>query len=188
MSADRANGGSLALLADGRLVIGIGDLLADRSLADDPTVPNRKILALDPDGPSAQTPTVLSTGWNNPYALTVTADGVPWVADNAGGRAAERIGRADRPAANATAFPETKLPIARAALVEIARGRLGVCGYVSEVMAAVEIVKGRPRPAGRVVVAPCSLGAVVRPDGRIVTATQHALHLSTRAWRPTSGP
>ncbi|MBK5288674.1 MAG: PQQ-dependent sugar dehydrogenase [Acidimicrobiia bacterium] len=180
-SADRANGGSLALLPDGRLLIGVGDLLEDRSLADDPTVPNRKILTLDPDGASTQIPTVLSVGWNNPYAVTVAADGVPWVADNSGGRAPERIGRADRPAADAVPFPRTKSPIAPAGLVELGRARLGVCGYVSQALTEVVIRQGRPQPTGRVIVEPCSLGAVVRPDGRIVTATLHALHLSRTA-------
>lgn len=188
VSADRANGGSLAILPDGRLMIGIGDLRADRALADDPSVPNRKILTLDPDAPSTQRPLVLSSGWNNPYAIVVTTSGVPWVADNAGGRAAERIGRADRPAADATAFPRSKLPIAPAGLVDLGQSRLGVCGYVSGTLTEVGARSGAADPTGRLVARPCELGAAVRPDGRVVTATIDALHLSRHRVREPSRP
>ena len=56
----------------------------------------------------------------------------PWVADNAGGRAPERIGRADRPAADARAAPPRRRdPRAGRASSQVRPGRLGVCGYVS---------------------------------------------------------
>jgi hypothetical protein len=87
-SADRANGGRIAFGPDGTLVIGVGDLL-DPQAAADPSTPNGKMLALDPDGPGDQRPAVISSGWNNPFAFA--SDGTLYVADNAGGDGDERL-------------------------------------------------------------------------------------------------
>jgi hypothetical protein len=177
-SADRANGGALAVAADGRLLIGIGDLLADRRLDADPTVPNRKILALDPDGAPTQALRVISTGWNNPYAIAVTADGTPWVADNAGGLAPERIGRADRPGARAAKLRNDHETIAPAGLVDLGGGQLGVCGFVSGRLDEYHVRDNGAVRTGRVIAKPCRLGAAVLRDGRLVTLTRHAIYRS----------
>jgi hypothetical protein len=179
VSADLANGGHLVARPDGTLVIGIGDLLAARELADDPTTPNRKVLALDPGGPADQVPTVLSSGWNNPFALTVTGDGTVWLADNTEGELPERIGRADRPSTDAVALDPAGGPErAPAAMVAFPDGRLGVCGFVSARMDEYRIVGDRAEPTGRVLVAPCQQGAARLSDGRLVTATPTAIHLA----------
>jgi hypothetical protein len=179
VSAVRANGGTLAFDGRGRLLVGIGDLLGDRTLAADPGVPNRKVLALDPDGDGDQVPTILSTGWNNPYALVVTRAGVPWVADNAGGRAPERIGRADRPATEAGPLRRDGETLAPAGLVELSPGRFGVCGYISGRLDEYRIRDGAATRTGRVVTATCRLGATVLHDGRLVTLGLHTVRRST---------
>ena len=84
----KAIGGHLDVL-DGRLVVGLGELVADSDLAG-------KILTLDPDGPVEQTPTVISEGWHNPFAFVVR-DGEVIVADNAPEGVDERLGTAILP-------------------------------------------------------------------------------------------
>ena len=178
VTADRANGGALAVAHDGSLLVGIGDLLAAPALADDPSVPNRKILALDVDGSADQQPRVISTGWNNPYAITVDTQGVPWVADNAGGRDRERIGRADRSAADARPLGKVGETRAPAALVSLGGNRLGVCGFVSRRVDEVRVVNGVASVTGRVVAKPCAEGAARLADGRLVTVTDDAIWIS----------
>ena len=180
VTADRANGGALAVAADGSLLVGIGDLLANPALARDPSVPNRKILALDVDGSADQQPRVLSAGWNNPYAITVDKHGVPWVADNAGGRARERMGRADRPATEARPLGRVGETRAPSALVALGRNRFGVCGYVSRRVDEVRVVNGVAAVTGRVLAKPCAEGATRLTDGRLVTATEDAIWISRR--------
>lgn len=170
-STDLANGGHLAVAPDGRLVIGIGDL-QDPGRLDDPDAPNGKLLALDPDGRPEQPPEPLSSGWNNPFAFTFTADGALWVADNAPGERPERIGRGD-----SDGLPRTELDgrAAPAALVALADDRLGLCGYVSGRMREVRIDGDRAEAPGRTVAEPCRTGAAVLADGRVVVATDRAL-------------
>ena len=180
VSAARANGGTLALTRDDHLLVGIGDLLADRRLGADPAAPNRKVLELDPAGPATQRPRVLSTGWNNPYALVVTRDGAPWVADNAGGRAPERIGRADRPATAARRLRADRVTVAPAGLVAIGNHRLGVCGFVSGRLDEYRTRRGEAVATGRVLATPCRLGAAILRNGRLVTLTPDVIRRGTR--------
>lgn len=165
----RANGGRLAIASDGRLVIGIGDL-QDAARADDPTAVNGKLLTLDPAGGPDQTPTVISGGWNNPFAFGYAPDGALWVADNAPGTQPERLTRGD------TSGPVTELPAetAPAGLAVDAAGRLLVCGYVSGQLLRYEVVDGRAQQP-EVVAEGCRLGVVVLSDGRIVYAAQNRL-------------
>ncbi len=183
VTAERANGGALAFAFDGSLLVGIGDLLADPALAGDSTVPNRKILALDVDAAPDQQPRVMSAGWNNPYAITVDAHGVPWVADNAGGRERERMGRGDRPASEARPLGRVGETRAPSALVPLGRNRFGVCGYVSRRVDEVRVVNGTASVTGRVLARPCAEGATRLADGRLVTATDNALWISRRPVR-----
>ena len=186
-SADLANGGHLVASPDDRLVIGIGDLQADRALADDPTVPNRKVLALDPDGAPGQTPTVLSSGWNNPFALTYDGDGRLWVADNTGSEGPERIGRGDQPADRARALGgPVEGAIAPSVLVALDHDRLGLCGFLSGRLQLVRISDGRPSAPGPTVADTCATGGVVLTDGRIVTATPTEIRVRTGLGRQGS--
>jgi hypothetical protein len=93
------------------------------------------MLLLDPDGPSDQTPTVLTEQYINPFAFVVTADGELWVADNAVGDDVERIGRGDL-ADRSTHLPSPDDGRAPAAMVELADGRLGICGFLDGQMLA----------------------------------------------------
>ncbi len=180
MSAALANGGHLAFSPGGQLVIGIGDLLADRALADDPTVPNRKMLSLNPDGPADQAPTVLSTGWNNPFAFTFTRDGTLWVADNTGADGPERIGRGDQPADQALGLGgPVNGAIAPSVLVALAPDQLGLCGFISGRMQLVRVANGRPAAPSADVADSCSTGGTVLSDGRIVTASPTEIRVRT---------
>ncbi|MGH9211390.1 MAG: PQQ-dependent sugar dehydrogenase [Acidimicrobiales bacterium] len=165
VSSALANGGHLAFLPDGRLLVGIGDLQRPE-LVDDPATPNGKLLALDAEGPPNQVPVPLSGGWNNPFAFVVTADGAIWVADNAPGDTTERIGRGDSAAGDRPALPGKRAP---SALVELEPGRLGLCGYLDGQLDVVEIVNGEPRVGGEVATG-CRTGAAALTDGRLAVS------------------
>ncbi len=166
-STDLANGGHLVALDDGRILIGVGDL-QDREARDRADTVNGKLLVLDPAGPPDQQPEPLSAGWNNPFAFTTTRGGALWVADNAPGSEPERIGRGDQPAVEATDLEGERAP---SALVELPDGRLGVCGFVSGTLDAVDVSAGTPE-AEAPLVTPCRTGAAVLADGRVLTATE----------------
>jgi hypothetical protein len=178
VSALLANGGHLAIAPSGELVVGIGGLLGDPSLANDPAVVNGKMLALDPDGPADQQPRVLSGGWNNPFGFVFAPDGALWLADNTGAEGPERLGRGDQPSNEALGLsgpgPGSMAP---SAVVAFDERRLGLCGFLSNRMQLVEIVDGRPIPPGETLTDQCSTGATVLADGRIVVATMTELRV-----------
>lgn len=138
-SATLANGGHI-VVDGGRVLVGLGDL-QDPKRIDDPDAPNGKILALDPEGRPDQKPAVLSTGWNNPYAFAVLPDGRVWVADNAPGSGAERLGRGDRGDRGDGDGDRRDLPDKRApsALIALGAHRLGLCGYLDGDLVAMEL-------------------------------------------------
>ncbi len=116
-SSNLANGGHLVWDGRrGRLILGVGDL-EQRRLVADPSTPNGKLLLLDPDGDPGQVPEVLSAGWNNPFAFTLTSVGELWVADNVPGQRGERLARGDRDGrpTRVTQLPENTVPSALAA-------------------------------------------------------------------------
>jgi Glucose / Sorbosone dehydrogenase len=163
-SSRLANGGHLEVHPDGRLLIGIGDLQQPERV-DDPDTPHGKLLGLDPAGPPQQTPTTLSTGWNNPFAFVVTDDGEIWVADNSPGEDPERLGRGDQDR------PRTNLPGERApaALVELQPGLLGLCGYLDGELTLVDISGSEPSLEGTAST-DCRTGATALDDGRIAVS------------------
>jgi glucose/arabinose dehydrogenase len=176
-SSELANGGHLAVVPDGRLVVGIGDL-ENPALVDDSDAPNGKLLTLDPAGPPSQRPRLLSGGWNNPFAFVVAADGAIWVADNAPGDEPERIGRGEGQARGAEPAP---LPGRRApaALVELAPGRLGLCGYLDGELTVVDVRDGRPRLGDRLATG-CRTGAAMLADGRLAISDGERVRLLSR--------
>ena len=180
VSARLANGGHLALASDGSLLIGVGDLLQDAALTDDAIAPNRKVLALDPNGVSSQQPRVLSSGWNNPFALAVGEGGIPWVADNTGGSGPERVGRADRPAVEASPLGGPGAgEVVPSAIVVLAADRLALCTYLGARVEELRILADRVERTGRILAAPCETGLTQLVDGRLVTATSTAILVTT---------
>jgi len=178
VSADAANGGRLVAALDG-LVIGIGDLLQDRGLADGADVPNRKVLWLDPDGPDQQSPRILSTGWNNPFALAVGPTGEVWVADNTGGEGSERLGRADQPAGESASLGgPCEGQIAPAGLV-VLEDSFAVCGFLSERVDRVVIAGDAMATTAAVVTRPCPTGVVRLTDGRLAMGTDDGVVVTT---------
>lgn len=154
----------------GKIVLGIGSLT---DWAKDHG--SGAIVTLDPNGDADQKPTVLSDGWNNPFAFAVLDDGTIWVADNAPDGSdlpvAERD--AERIATTATAGPSILEPPpqrAPSAIVELPDGRLGVCGFLDNEMRAYSLTDdGQITRAGTI--GPCLTGAAVLDDGTIITAS-----------------
>ena len=141
-SANLANGGHLVYDRRRRqLILGIGDL-GQRAKVADPNAVNGKLLLLDPDAALTQHPAVLSQGWNNPFAFTLTPGGALWVADNVPGEKGERIARGDvggRPS-HITMLPTNTVPAAIAALSDTT---LVVCGFAHGRTLRYEIRSGR---------------------------------------------
>lgn len=152
-ASDLAIGGHLSVDDDGAIIIGVGEL-QQPELVPDPSTPHGKLLALDPQGAADQRPAVRSGGWNNPFAFTVTGDGEIWVADNAPGECAERVGRGE------VTEPLVELPGRRApsALVALDAGRLGLCGFLDGDLVEVRI-GGRPSVGNVLVEGMCRTGA-----------------------------
>ncbi|MDZ7675847.1 MAG: PQQ-dependent sugar dehydrogenase [Acidimicrobiales bacterium] len=176
-SADIANGGTLVFRGE-HLLIGVGEL-DDPSAVDDPSVPNGKVLALDPDGGPGQDPSVVASGWHNPFAITVVGDEI-WLADNAPGDEPERLVRI--PFEGEPSMLELEEKRAPSSLDVLPDGDLVLCGFVSEVVERV------PTPVEGVVAPteelgpPCATGVTVLADGSVVTTTADAV------WRDPSPP
>lgn len=163
----KAIGGHLDTL-NGRLVVGLGELVADPDLAG-------KILSLDPDGPVEQTPTIISEGWHNPFAFVVR-DGQVIVADNAPEGVDERLGSAP--------LPESAQRVPSAAVMT-SDGRIGVCGYLDrEMRAYIMGADGAVERAGTIVKAGCATGAAGLGDGRYVVTDETTVRLITPAIAP----
>jgi hypothetical protein len=159
----KAIGGHLEVL-DGRLVLGLGDLVDDPDLAG-------TIVTLDPAGAPDQQPVIVSTGWNNPFAFVVD-NGRVVVADNAPDGELERLG--DLP------FPEDRQRVP-SAIVVVSPGRYGVCGYLDGEMRGYRIEgdaeDGTVQRSGTLVTEGCRTSAVALADGRYVVADDGFIRL-----------
>lgn len=171
VSSDLANGGTLAFRGD-RLLVAVGDL-QDPDAIDDPDTPNGKILALDPVGAPDQEPSVVSGGWNNPFAMTVVNDDI-WLVDNAPGSQAERIvritGSGEESVRDLTG--EMRAP---SSLDVLPDGDLVLCGFVSGVVERIPVPAEGVLEPTEVVGPPCATGVTVLADGSIVTTTADAV-------------
>ena len=169
-SADLANGGHLDWRAN-RLIIGIGDLAVNER-KDDPTAINGKLVALDPDGGPSQTPTVVSSGWNNPFGFTVLSDQSVWVADNSPGDRGERLARGDISPIDPVELPTATAP---SGIDHLGTDQLVVCGFKSGALLRYELRDGRPH-ALRTLATDCQTAVVV--DGsRIIYAAADGLRV-----------
>ncbi len=169
-TAGGAVGGHLDAAPDGRLILGIGQLT---DWAEDHG--SGAMLALDPLGPPDQVPVVLSDGYINPFAFTVTGDQL-WVADNAVGDDIERTGPIDlaNPAARVDRNDldaSDAGPRAPSAIVALPDGELAVCGFLDA-----QLRRWSADPPGYGDgLGPCLAGAATLADGTIVAATADAL-------------
>ncbi len=171
-SATLANGGHIAFVPGGRLVVGVGDLQQPRrvALAD---APNGKLLALRASGPPDQRPRVLSGGWNNPFAFAwIPSEGL-WVADNASGDRPERLapGRQTPVAGGFLALPAGTAP---SGLAPLGGREIAVCGVRSRRLERYDLRTGRRPPVGPIgppLATDCALGVVRLADGRLAYAT-----------------
>lgn len=174
-SVDQGNGGHLEASPEGKLVVGVGDAGATE-LIDDPDAPNGKLLLLDPDGDVGQTPEVLSSGWRNPFAFDYDEDGRLWVADNAPPGLPERVGLGDKEDGFVVELSENLAP---SALVALADGDLGLCGFLDGQMRRVDVNRGVRTGTDPtavlsedVEVEPCTVAATQLADGTILFATE----------------
>lgn len=174
VAATGAIGGRLAVLPDGRLLFGLGDFLRAPADSFDAQEPYSKLLALDPTGPPDQEPEVLSSGWNNPFAFTVTPGGAVWVADNSPGERPERIGRGDGQGATVALSPPERAP---SGLTALSDDELVVCGVLSGVAELIEVRDGRTRAPSQVLADPCRLGVVALPGGGLAVAVDDGVRL-----------
>ncbi len=170
VAADLGNGGHLAVLPGGRLVIGVGDLQRP-SRTRDPRAPNGKLLELDAHGPPSQAPRILSGGWNNPFAFAVTTAGAIWVADNAPGRRRERLG----PGIGGGPRTPLRRRLAPSGLAVLARDEVAVCGVASGTLERYRRgARGRWSHAGTFAT-PCRYGVARLAGGDLVVSTDSGL-------------
>ncbi len=155
----KAVGGHLEVL-DGRLLLGLGELVDDSELAG-------TMVTLDPAGAETQSPTVLSDGWNNPFAFTAN-EGRIVVADNAPSGEQERL--------NEFELPESTQR-APSAVVLLGGTAYGVCGYLDGEMRRYALPDDDDPDAvverrGTAVKNGCRTGATTLGDGRLVVADE----------------
>lgn len=165
-SSDVANGGHIAFRKDGRLVLGIGDLREQATISD-PNTLNGKLLALDPAGAVDQKPELISGGWNNPFAFTITEDDEIWVADNSPGTD-ERLARGDvdgKPT-QIQIISEQEAP---SGVTEGHAGDLFVCTYNARKLQGYR-QDGKWEKLNEPVATDCSTGVITLADGRLVYA------------------
>jgi hypothetical protein len=176
-AGDGAIGGVLAVDESGDLLLGLGR----NTEWDANTAVGGAILGLDPDAGPDQEEVVISVGYTNPWAFTVIDDGSIWVADNAAGPDpddesrddVERIGRADEVDDRNDMAEVSWDERAPSAMVELADGRIGICGFLDNELRAYEVVDGDPATLDRAgPIMDCLTGAAVFDDGTIVTAAQ----------------
>ncbi|MEO1059411.1 MAG: hypothetical protein AAFY28_21095, partial [Actinomycetota bacterium] len=176
---DGAVGGQLRVLPDTdgeRLLLGIGQL-TEWARANG----SGAMITLDPSGPPEQEPTVVSSGYINPFAFDVVTapDAALWVADNAVGDDVERIGRADladRDDHSASGVDDR----APASMLALDDETLLICGFLDGELQRWDV--GAATPSFVETVGPCLTGVTTVDVGGesggaqiIVTATADAL-------------
>ena len=188
-SAGDASGGAVGGVLrelDGDILLGLGRNTGfDRESGIGGTM-----LVIDPDGTADAEPRIVSEGYTNPWAFAVVGGEEIWVADNAAGEDPatgeediERIGRADLLPDRADMTRISEAGRAPTTMIELADGRLGICGFLDNELRAYEVVDGADadpsnpatvdltrselRRAGSIM--PCLTGATIFDDGTIVT-------------------
>jgi hypothetical protein len=176
-AGDHNLGGHLVLAADGRLVVGVGDL-GDANRVADPVAANGKLLSVDPDGQPAQAPIVISSGWRDPVGFAYTPDGQLWVVDRTG-PGTGRLARGDRGGRPADTI--TLQGTAVGGVAAVSTEQLVVCvgsgdGRLERRLVARAGRPSTPRP-NRTLTSGCTLGVTRLVDGRIAAAGPGSVHL-----------
>ena len=177
---DSVGGGAIGGVVqefDGDVLFGVGR----NTGFDAETDTGGALVRLDLDGGPDQPGEILSVGYTNPWAFTVTAAGEVWFADNAAGPDpdddsrddVERIGRGDVIDDRNDVPRITEPGRAPSSMIELPDGRIGICGFLDTALRAYEIVDteagertGLER-AGTIM--PCLVSAAVFDDGTIIT-------------------
>ena len=148
--------------------------LGAEAAVGDPTAPNGKLLALDPDGPPAQRPRTVSSGWHNPFAFAFAPDGTLFVADNVGGPGEERlaIGNAGPAPVVLGSLPAHSVPSGLAVLPD---GRLAVCTYLARTLRTSRVVGRVALPDPVPLASDCSIGVIALTGQRLAYANEGAI-------------
>ena len=123
---------------------------------------------------------MLSSGWNNPFALAYAPDGALWLADNAPGSTPERFGRGD------AAGPRYDLAGARAPSGLAATGddTFLLCGYLSKELTRLRLtddgVVAEPGAAGDCRLDVVVLGADAGAGDLVASAGQDSVAILRR--------
>src|SRR3954451_15285651 len=179
---DEANGGRLAFGRDGRLIVSVGD--RDRSIqpgppGGPPIAPafpgfSGGIYSLNPDGPPSQSPTLLASGYFNPFGLAVTPSGQIWATDNAVTPTGDLIARIHDGTTEPFAYMAHTAPSDLAAINDIS---LAVCGFASHRLDRfVVAADGTAHASGPPIAKGCSIGVIRLSNGRLAYATTHAIY------------
>lgn len=120
-------------------------------------------------GPPDQDPSVVSEGWNNPFAMTVVGDEI-WLVDNAPDSRPERLVRIS-PSGEETVLELEGELRAPSSLAVLPNGDLVLCGFVSEVVERIPVPDEGVVAPTEELGPPCATGVAVLADGSIVTTT-----------------
>jgi DNA-binding beta-propeller fold protein YncE len=153
--------------------------MIDPKAVADPSAPNGKMLAIDPEGSSDQRPVTISSGWNNPFAFAFAPDGTLYVADNVGGDGEERLAIGNDGSAPVVVgtFPAHSVPSGLAVLPD---GRLVVCTYLARTRRTYRVDSGVAAPDVVELATDFSIGVVALEDGTIVYANEGAIRVIDR--------
>lgn len=168
-------GGRLAFDSDGQLVVGLGNG-ADLAELD---VRGGAMVRINPDGPAAQTPEVISEAWNNPFAFGFAPDGELWVADNHPSDGDERLARADlgEGAERITVLPSK---FAASGLIAVDTDELWICSYTTLRIDRYRIGDSGLAERSGTVATDCLLDLTLLANGNVAYSTGDAIKVIER--------
>jgi hypothetical protein len=165
-------GGRIAFNESGDLIMGISHL-GRPELVDDVSTLNGKFVILDPAASPDQLPKVLSGGWHEPVAFTVTEADELWVVDNAPEDESEVIARGDL-ADGPERITGIRDRLAPTGLASADDETLVFCSAENGELGVFKIdARGIAYTLGRfpTLATDCKLGVVALSDGRLIYST-----------------
>lgn len=165
-------GGRLAFDQQGVLIMGLGNGADTSSFG----LGGGAMVRIDPDGAADQTPQVISSGWNNPFAFAVSPSGQLWVADNHPSDGDDRLARADLgpQAEQVTVLPNK---FGASGLAAISDTELWVCSYVTGRLDRYRINDAGVAERSGTVAGDCRLDVTVLADGRVAYSSGDAIRV-----------